>query len=115
MPKVYFLPSRLQDLIVNILKNHFGLLDTSHLIADTRCEVYYFRKDSFDTMPPPPVLRFIRGILVLRTEETPGHRTWTGSLFFIGGKDVDTGPLLKVFSPKTTIFALSNTIITYSV
>lgn len=33
---------------------------------------------------PPPVLRVSRGILVLRTEETPGYRTFTGSLFFIG-------------------------------
>ena len=39
---------RLQDLIVNILKNHFGLRDTSRLIADTRCEVDYFRKDPKD-------------------------------------------------------------------
>ena len=37
--------SRLQDIIVNILKNHFGLRDTSHLVTDTHCEVDYFRKD----------------------------------------------------------------------
>ena len=47
----------------------------------------------------PPVLRFIRGILVLRTEETPGHRTLTGSLFFIVGREDMTRS--RVWGEKT--------------
>ena len=36
---------------------------------------------------PPPVLRVSRGILVLRTEEPPGYRTFARGLFFIVGRE----------------------------
>lgn len=68
--------------------------------ADKRRTPHFFCAD-YLTLPalrhkdigepsPPPVLRVSRGILVLRTEETPGYRTLTQGLFlFVGRENVD--------------------------
>ena len=43
--------SRLPELIVTILQNHFGFKATSPMVAHTHCEVDYFRKYPDDSSP----------------------------------------------------------------
>lgn len=63
---------------------------TPHFFCVDYLTVLALRRKKIGEPSPPPVLRVSRGILVLRTEEPPGYRTFAGGLFFIVGReDVD--------------------------
>lgn len=65
--------------------------------ADKRLTPHFFCADYLTVLAPrhieigetapPPVLRVSRGILVLRTEETPGYRTLPQGLFLFVGRE----------------------------
>ena len=60
---------------------------TPHFFCADYLTVLAQRHKDIGEPSPPPVLRVSRGILVLRTEETPGYRTLTEGLFFIVGRE----------------------------
>lgn len=60
---------------------------TPHFFCADYLTVLAPRHKEIGEPSPPPVLRVSRGILVLRTEETPGYRTFAEGLFFIVGRE----------------------------
>lgn len=60
---------------------------TPHFFCADYLTVLALRHKDIGEPSPPPVLRVSRGILVLRTEEPPGYRTFARGLFFIVGRE----------------------------